>query len=101
MCQRAEDRPVGPLKTRLSLPLRSARRPSLPTRSRRTATCAFAKWALSARVFPRDRNVSGELGRAIGDLAVAERWRIEELHTEEGRMDDVFRSITTADTKTN
>jgi len=61
---------------------------------------AEGNW-VSARVFPRDKNVGHELGRAIGDLAVAERWKIEELHTEEGRMDDVFRSITTADTKKN
>ena len=54
---------------------------------------------VTARVFPRDKNVGMELGRAIGDLAVTERWRIEELHTEEGRLDDVFRAITTADTK--
>jgi hypothetical protein len=25
-------------------------------------------------------------------------WRVEELHTEEGRLDDVFRSITMPDT---
>ena len=56
---------------------------------------------VSARVFPRDRNSGHELGRAIGELAATERWRIEELHTEEGRMDDVFRAITTADTKKN
>lgn len=54
-----------------------------------------------ARVFPRDKHAGFELGRAIGDLATTERWKISELHTEEGRMDDVFRAITTADTKKN
>jgi ABC-2 type transport system ATP-binding protein len=39
------------------------------------------------------------LARTIGDLAVRERWQIEELHTEEGRLDDVFRSITLPDTR--
>ena len=29
----------------------------------------------------------------------AERWKIEELHTEEGRLDEVFRNITLPDTK--
>jgi len=41
----------------------------------------------------------GELARAIGELAVAERWKIEELHTEEGRLDEVFRSITRPEIK--
>jgi len=39
-----------------------------------------------------------ELARAIGELAVTEHWKIEELHTEEGRLDEVFRSITMPDT---
>jgi len=54
---------------------------------------------VTARILPRDKNVGLELGRAIGDLALTERWKVEELHTEEGRLDDVFRAITTADTK--
>ena len=28
----------------------------------------------------------------------AERWKIEELHTEEGRLDEVFRNITQSET---
>jgi len=40
----------------------------------------------------------GRLGAAIHELAVRERWRIEDLHAEEGRLDDVFRSITRPDT---
>ena len=30
--------------------------------------------------------------------AAAQGWHIEELHTEEGRLDEVFRSITMPDT---
>jgi ABC-2 type transport system ATP-binding protein len=41
----------------------------------------------------------GELARAISELAAAERWRLEELHTEEGRLDEVFRDITRPETK--
>jgi ABC-2 type transport system ATP-binding protein len=41
----------------------------------------------------------GELARAIGELAVREQWKIEELHTEEGRLDEVFRRITLPETK--
>jgi ABC-2 type transport system ATP-binding protein len=40
-----------------------------------------------------------ELARAIGEIAATERWKIAELHTEEGRLDEVFRSITLPDTK--
>jgi ABC-2 type transport system ATP-binding protein len=51
----------------------------------------------TARVFPRDRTVNGELARAVADTAVKEGWKFDELHTEEGRLDDVFRSITLPD----
>jgi ABC-2 type transport system ATP-binding protein len=54
---------------------------------------------LSLRVYPQDRKAAHDLARAIGALAVRDRWPLEELHTEEGRLDDVFRSITLPDTK--
>jgi ABC-2 type transport system ATP-binding protein len=41
----------------------------------------------------------GKLARAISDLAGREGWKIEELHTEEGRLDEVFRNITQPETK--
>lgn len=49
------------------------------------------------RIFPSgpDQNPS----RDIFDLAAREHWRIADLHTEEGRLDEVFRSITLPDTK--
>ena len=49
----------------------------------------------TARVFPRP-NVNGSLARSIAEAA--QGWHIEELHTEEGRLDEVFRSITMPDT---
>ena len=52
----------------------------------------------SLRVMAREKAAARELSRAIGELAVHERWTIEELHVEEGRLDDVFRSITLPDT---
>jgi ABC-2 type transport system ATP-binding protein len=52
----------------------------------------------SLRVTAKDKAAAGDLPRAIGELAVRERWTIEELHIEEGRLDDVFRSITLPDT---
>src|SRR5262249_16829668 len=50
---------------------------------------------VTARVYPRE-NSNGGLAHSIADAA--QGWRIEELHTEEGRLDEVFRSITMPDT---
>jgi ABC-2 type transport system ATP-binding protein len=52
----------------------------------------------SARIFPRNNAARGELAAAIGQLAAREHWQIEELHTEEGRLDEVFRTITLPET---
>jgi ABC-2 type transport system ATP-binding protein len=51
--------------------------------------------SVTARVFPKS-NVNGALASSIADAA--QGWHIEELHTEEGRLDEVFRSITMPDT---
>ncbi|MEW6306872.1 MAG: ATP-binding cassette domain-containing protein [Verrucomicrobiota bacterium] len=53
---------------------------------------------VEARVFPRKDNQNGELARGIGELVAREGWKMVELHTEEGRLDEVFRSITLPDT---
>lgn len=49
-----------------------------------------------ARIYPAADNRNGELVRNV--LAAANGWKVEELHTEEGRLDEVFRSITLPDT---
>ena len=52
-----------------------------------------------ARVYPQagaPRN--GELARNVAEISLKEGWHIEELHTEEGRLDEVFRAITLPDT---
>jgi gliding motility-associated transport system ATP-binding protein len=51
--------------------------------------------SVTARVFPKG-NVNGTLASTIADAA--QGWRIEEMHTEEGRLDEVFRNITMPDT---
>jgi ABC-2 type transport system ATP-binding protein len=51
--------------------------------------------AVTARVYP-NATVNGHLARSIAEAA--QGWKIEELHTEEGRLDEVFRSITMPDT---
>ncbi len=45
----------------------------------------------------RDGSPGGNLAAAIAALAARESWAVAELHTEEGRLDEVFRSITLGD----
>lgn len=51
-----------------------------------------------ARVYPKSEAASGELARSVAEIVGREAWKLEELHTEEGRLDEVFRSITMPDT---
>ena len=53
---------------------------------------------LTLRVFPKDRTAAQDLPRTIGEAAAREHWQLEELHAEEGRLDDVFRNVTLPDT---
>ncbi len=62
---------------------------------RRMAILKEESTSITARVFPKNSS-NGVLASNIADAA--QGWRIEELHTEEGRLDDVFRSITMPDT---
>jgi ABC-2 type transport system ATP-binding protein len=52
----------------------------------------------AARLYPKNIGAGGELAAAIGQLAARENWQIAELHTEEGRLDEVFRTITLPET---
>ena len=51
-----------------------------------------------ARAYPSEDSRNGALARGVAELAAKQAWKIEELHTEEGRLDEVFRSITWSDT---
>lgn len=51
------------------------------------------------RVLPKSETINGELARSIAEIAKRENWQLEELHTEEGRLDEVFRNITMPDTE--
>jgi ABC-2 type transport system ATP-binding protein len=53
---------------------------------------------LVVRAFPRKSGRGPDFARAVGEVALRERWAVEELHTEEGRLDEVFRDITLPDT---
>jgi ABC-2 type transport system ATP-binding protein len=61
-------------------------------------TVTLSDSPLTLRVLPKDKKAAPDLARAIGDLAARKAWPLEELHLEEGRLDDVFRSITLPDT---
>ena len=62
-------------------------------------TTVVSESPLTLRVQPRKQFASSDLARAVGELARNERWPLLELHTEEGRLDEVFRDITLPDTK--
>ena len=52
------------------------------------------------RLYPDRASTDGyALAGTVAELAVREGWKIEQLHTEEGKLDDVFRSITLPDTQ--
>jgi ABC-2 type transport system ATP-binding protein len=52
------------------------------------------------RVFPDKTRIDGYvLAGQIAETAVKQGWKIEQLQTEEGKLDDVFRSITLSDTE--
>lgn len=51
---------------------------------------------IKATAFPRTAG-DGDFTREV--IEATRNWQVEELHTEEGRLDEVFRSITMPDTK--
>ena len=64
--------------------------------ARRTAIVKEENGRVWARVYPKGETHNGDLARNV--LTAASAWQVEELHTEEGRLDEVFRSITLPDT---
>lgn len=70
---------------------------SLPL-AKRTSLLVEKDNAVALRIFPRPDSRNGDLARGVAELAMREGWKIEEIHTEEGRLDEVFRSITWSDT---
>jgi ABC-2 type transport system ATP-binding protein len=65
---------------------------------KRVSTSETGNSRFLARVFPVNTGVNHEFSRAVADACVRERWTIEELSVDQGRLDDVFRSITLPDT---
>ena len=56
---------------------------------------------LGAGLSERQQRATANWRAASPKLACSEGWKLEELHTEEGRLDEVFRSITLPDTQAN
>ena len=52
---------------------------------------------VEARVYP-ERSAAATLTRSVAEAAAREGWKFVEIHTEEGRLDEVFRAITLPDT---
>lgn len=50
------------------------------------------------RIYPSTKEHPGQLAREVAQIVTRENWNLLELHTEEGRLDEVFRRITISDT---
>jgi ABC-2 type transport system ATP-binding protein len=66
--------------------------------TRKTAIIKEEQGEVWARVFPEKGDRNGEMVRNV--LQAVNGWKIEEIRTEEGRLDEVFRNITIPDTHT-
>jgi ABC-2 type transport system ATP-binding protein len=68
------------------------------SRAKKSAIIKEDSSGVWVRVYPQVGSRNGELAASVGEISMKEGWKIEELHTEEGRLDEVFRSITLPDT---
>jgi ABC-2 type transport system ATP-binding protein len=75
----------------------SQRMATVPT-VRKTMVVREQDGKSTVRIFPSSSSINGDLPRSIFEVASKEGWKVEELHTEEGRLDEVFRNITLSDT---
>ena len=64
----------------------------------RTEVLSDAGGKIVMRAYPRERGGNGAFVGSIAELARRESWQLDEIHVEEGRLDEVFRSITLPDT---
>ena len=74
----------------------SAKLSQLP-QARRVVVLEEKKDTVTVRVFPRTNPDDGGLARSVSEAARG--WPVGQLQIEEGRLDEVFRSLTLPDTK--
>jgi ABC-2 type transport system ATP-binding protein len=66
--------------------------------SSRTEILSEQAGLVVVRAYPQERGGNAAFVGSVAELAQREQWKLDEIHVEEGRMDDVFRSITLPDT---
>ena len=64
--------------------------------ARKTSILKEEGTVVTARVLAKGNATNGELARSVAEAV--QGWKLEELHTEEGRLDEVFRTITWSET---
>jgi ABC-2 type transport system ATP-binding protein len=69
-------------------------------RARKTVVVSEEGDVVWVRVLPKGELRNGELAREVSSVVVTEKWQVQELHTEHGRLDEVFRNITSSDVAT-
>jgi len=75
-----------------------ALRQKLSPLAARTEVLADDHGRVVMRAYPCERGANMSLVGGVADLARRENWTLDEIHVEEGRLDEVFRSITLPDT---
>jgi ABC-2 type transport system ATP-binding protein len=67
--------------------------------ARKTEVIQVRNETLVARVYPVDASIAARNGALMKNvISAVNGWRLEDIRTEEGRLDEVFRSITLPDT---
>ena len=67
--------------------------------AKRTEVLSEGAGGVAMRIYPvAGHSRDAEFAASIVELAQRENWKLDEIHIEEGRLDEVFRSITLPDT---
>jgi ABC-2 type transport system ATP-binding protein len=90
---------AGAITLRLTSGSASAVKGKLDSLSAVERSVVMSESPLIVRAFPRAQADNDDLARAVGEVVQKERWPLIELRSEDGRLDEVFRSITLPDTK--
>ena len=75
----------------------AALRPLLEKLEGCSAVEVLGEQPAALRLRPKDASTASSLAGRVHEMAAREKWKLIELRIEEGRLDDVFRSITLPD----